>query len=135
MIVVAIGIIGATVMPHNLYLHSALVQSRQAAGRRRVDPPGDPVQHARHTVALSLAFLVNAAILVLAATVSTARRASTLPGGSSWHSRDDTRLDSRRLPDARAAAGHGRWPASCSPSPCWPAGKAARSPARWPGRS
>jgi len=66
---IAIGIIGATVMPHNLYLHSALVQSRkidqtpagikQAIKFNRVDS----------TIALNIAFLVNAAILILAATV------------------------------------------------------------------
>ena len=44
---VAIGIIGATVMPHNLYLHSALVQSRKLQKDERLDPPGDPVQHDR----------------------------------------------------------------------------------------
>jgi manganese transport protein len=66
---IAIGIIGATVMPHNLYLHSALVQTRkidrtdagikQALKFNRIDT----------TIALNLAFFVNAAILVLAATV------------------------------------------------------------------
>jgi manganese transport protein len=69
MVVVAIGIIGATVMPHNLYLHSALVQSR------RMDPSPAGVRRAIRfntidtVVALSVAFLVNAAILVLAAMV------------------------------------------------------------------
>jgi len=69
MIVVAIGIIGATVMPHNLYLHSALVQSRQFQGDE------EAVKRAIHfntidtVLALSVAFLVNAAILVLAAMV------------------------------------------------------------------
>src|SRR2546421_3192449 len=64
---VAIGIIGATVMPHNLYLHSALVQSR------KLQADDDSVKRAiwfntlDSTVALSLAFLVNAAIMVLAA--------------------------------------------------------------------
>jgi len=66
---IAIGIIGATVMPHNLYLHSALVQTRkidrtdfgikQALKFNRIDT----------TIALNLAFLVNAAILILAAKV------------------------------------------------------------------
>ncbi|MBC7689872.1 MAG: Nramp family divalent metal transporter [Aquabacterium sp.] len=66
---IGIGIIGATVMPHNLYLHSALVQTRkinrtdsgikQALRFNRIDT----------TVALNLAFFVNAAILILAATV------------------------------------------------------------------
>jgi manganese transport protein len=69
MVVVAIGIIGATVMPHNLYLHSALVQTR------RLDPSPVGVRRAIRfnvidtVVALSVAFLVNAAILVLAALV------------------------------------------------------------------
>lgn len=65
---VAIGIIGATVMPHNLYLHSALVQTRFYA------PKGGLRQALRlntldSAVALNLAFLVNVAILVMAATV------------------------------------------------------------------
>ncbi len=67
MIVGAIGIIGATVMPHNLYLHSALVQSRRLtkdeAGIRRAIR----FNAIDTVVALSVAFLVNAAILVLAA--------------------------------------------------------------------
>jgi manganese transport protein len=69
MIFIAIGIIGATVMPHNLYLHSALVQSRQigkddASVRRAIR-----FNTLDSVIALSAAFLVNAAILVLAATV------------------------------------------------------------------
>ncbi len=66
---VAIGIIGATVMPHNLYLHSALVQSRS------FDPTPDGKRQACRynlvdaAVALNGAFFVNAAILILAATV------------------------------------------------------------------
>ena len=67
MATVAVGIIGATVMPHNLYLHSALVQSRQLRGdedSKRVAIRWNTVDA---VVALSLAFFVNAAILVLAA--------------------------------------------------------------------
>jgi manganese transport protein len=64
---IAIGIIGATVMPHNLYLHSALVQTRKF-GR---DPQGikQAIKFNRwdSSLALNLAFLVNAAILILAA--------------------------------------------------------------------
>jgi manganese transport protein len=64
---IAVGIIGATVMPHNLYLHSALVQTR----RFTLDPVGraEAIRFSTidSTVALSLALLVNAAILVLAA--------------------------------------------------------------------
>ena len=69
MLVVAIGIIGATVMPHNLYLHTALVQTRKL----QQDEPS--VRRAIRfntidtTVALTIAFFINAAILVLAAIV------------------------------------------------------------------
>jgi manganese transport protein len=79
---VAIGIIGATVMPHNLYLHSALVQSRKL-------PLADD-DHLRKailfntidsTFALGIAFLINAAILVLAAMVFFGRESVTVAGG------------------------------------------------------
>jgi manganese transport protein len=81
MLYVAIGIIGATVMPHNLYLHSALVQSR----RFQKDAPS--IRRAIHfntldsVVALSVAFCVNAAILVLAATVFFGKESVTVSGG------------------------------------------------------
>jgi manganese transport protein len=65
---IAIGIIGATVMPHNLYLHSALVQTRKFgkddAGIKRAIK----FNFIDSTIALNLAFFVNAAILILAAT-------------------------------------------------------------------
>ena len=67
MLYIAIGILGATVMPHNLYLHSSIVQTRafdqDDAGKR------DAVRHATidSTVALFLALFINAAILILAA--------------------------------------------------------------------
>jgi manganese transport protein len=66
---IAIGIIGATVMPHNLYLHSALVQTR------KIDPSEKGIRRAIRfniidsTIALNLALFVNAAILILAAAV------------------------------------------------------------------
>ncbi|MBW8883675.1 MAG: Nramp family divalent metal transporter [Planctomycetia bacterium] len=78
---VAIGIIGATVMPHNLYLHSALVQSR------KLQADDDSVKRAiwfntlDSTVALSLAFLVNASILVLAALTFYGKSGATLASG------------------------------------------------------
>ena len=66
---IGIGIIGATVMPHNLYLHSALVQTRRIkrdeAGIRRALK----MNFIDSTIALNAAFFVNAAILVLAAAV------------------------------------------------------------------
>ncbi len=67
MLYIAIGILGATVMPHNLYLHSSIVQTRKVlpddASRR------EAIRFATldSTVALLFAFFINAAILVLAA--------------------------------------------------------------------
>lgn len=64
---IAVGILGATVMPHNLYLHSSIVQTRKyeenAAGRR------EAVRYAfvDSTIALSFALFINAAILIVAA--------------------------------------------------------------------
>jgi manganese transport protein len=64
---IAIGILGATVMPHNLYLHSSIVQTRKydenATGRR------EAVRYAfiDSTIALSFALFINAAILIVAA--------------------------------------------------------------------
>lgn len=66
---IAIGIIGATVMPHNLYLHSALVQTR------KINKSDSGIKQALKwnfldsAIALNIAFLVNAAILILAAKV------------------------------------------------------------------
>ena len=67
MLYIAIGILGATVMPHNLYLHSALVQTRRYA--KTDDGKRDAIRHATidSTAALLLALFVNGAILVLAA--------------------------------------------------------------------
>ncbi len=81
MLVIAIGIIGATVMPHNLYLHSALVQSRKLQTDDRSIRSGILFNTIDATVALSIAFLVNAAILVLAALVFYGKASMTLPGG------------------------------------------------------
>ena len=68
MLYIAIGILGATVMPHNLYLHSSIVQTRNvlpddgvASARRSGSPRSIP------RVALLFAFFINAAILILAA--------------------------------------------------------------------
>jgi manganese transport protein len=67
MLYIAVGILGATVMPHNLYLHSSIVQTRafdrDDAGRR------DAIRYATldSTVALMLALFINSAILILAA--------------------------------------------------------------------
>src|SRR6185436_3611940 len=61
--------IGATVMPHNLYLHSALVQTRKIKRDKEGIKKAIRLNIIDSAVALNLAFFVNAAILVLAATV------------------------------------------------------------------
>jgi manganese transport protein len=65
---IAIGIIGATVMPHNLYLHSALVQTRKIEKTAQGIKQALKYNLIDSTIALNIAFLVNAAILILAAT-------------------------------------------------------------------
>jgi manganese transport protein len=64
---IAIGIIGATVMPHNLYLHSALVQTRKITRTDAGIKTAIKFNFFDTVIALNLAFLVNAAILILAA--------------------------------------------------------------------
>lgn len=66
---IAIGIIGATVMPHNLYLHSALVQTRKIANTKAAIKQALKYNRIDSAVALNAAFFVNAAILILAASV------------------------------------------------------------------
>ncbi|MFA6116956.1 MAG: Nramp family divalent metal transporter [Sphingomonas sp.] len=85
MLYIAIGILGATVMPHNLYLHSSIVQTRRfaqdEAGKR------DAVKHATidSTVALTLALFINASILILAAaTFHTAGRTDVAEIGEAY---------------------------------------------------
>src|SRR5690349_10782673 len=69
MLYIAIGILGATVMPHNLYLHSAIVQTR------KIEPTETGMRNAIRyatadsTIALMLALFINAAILIVAAAV------------------------------------------------------------------
>lgn len=65
---IAVGIIGATVMPHNLYLHSALVQTRKINRTSEGIKKSIFYNFIDSTVALNAAFFVNAAILILAAT-------------------------------------------------------------------
>src|SRR5215831_16601329 len=81
MIYVAIGIIGATVMPHNLYLHSALVQSRKLQKDEASIRSAIRFNTIDSTTALSIALLVNAAILVLAANVFYGKTSVTVAGG------------------------------------------------------
>src|SRR5215216_2613616 len=66
---IAIGILGATVMPHNLYLHSSLVQTRKIGKTQEDIRQAIRWNNIDSAVALNLAFFVNAAILVMAASV------------------------------------------------------------------
>jgi manganese transport protein len=81
MLYLAIGIIGATVMPHNLYLHSALVQSRKLQKDEPSMRSAIRFNTIDSVVALTIAFFVNAAILVLAATVFFGKESVTVSGG------------------------------------------------------
>jgi manganese transport protein len=81
MLVVAIGMIGATVMPHNLYLHSALVQSRNVGRDENSIRTAIRFNTLDASVALTIAFFVNAAILVLAALVFYGKENVTVAGG------------------------------------------------------
>jgi manganese transport protein len=81
MIVVAVGMIGATVMPHNLFLHSALVQTRKLKRDEQSIRTAIRFNTIDSTVALTIAFFVNAAILVLAAMVFYGKQSVTVAGG------------------------------------------------------
>lgn len=67
MLYIALGILGATVMPHNLYLHSAVVQTRQVGNDPQAKREAIRYGTLDSTIALGLAFLINAAILILSA--------------------------------------------------------------------
>jgi manganese transport protein len=66
---IAIGILGATVMPHNLYLHSALVQTRLVEQTEQGKRQACKFNFVDTLIALNAAFLINAAILILSASV------------------------------------------------------------------
>ena len=67
MLYLAVGIVGATVMPHNLYLHSSLVQTRRHEGSASAKREAIRFGTIDSTLALAFALLVNAAIMIVAA--------------------------------------------------------------------
>ena len=69
MLYIALGILGATVMPHNLYLHSSIVQTRDFGSDYKEKKGAIQSAYLDSTVALMLALFVNAALLILAAAV------------------------------------------------------------------
>jgi manganese transport protein len=105
MIVGAIGIIGATVMPHNLYLHSALVHTRQLRPDEQTIRRAIRFNTLDTIGALSLAFFVNASILVLAATTFHGRTEVTLSDGQVVQLKQaDQEASSEAAPDAAQEA-------------------------------
>ena len=90
MVYVAIGIIGATVMPHVLYLHPALVQSRKF--QKDEESIRKAIRYNTFDVSfnLSAAFFINAAILVLAALVFYGKTSVTVAGGQVIQFNDST---------------------------------------------
>ncbi len=67
MLYVAVGILGATVMPHNLYLHSSIVQTRNYQDTREGKKEAVKFAFIDSTIALTFALFINAAILIIAA--------------------------------------------------------------------
>lgn len=67
MLYIAIGILGATVMPHNLYLHSAIVQTRRWQGTSEKKNEAIKLATLDSTIALLMALFINATILIVAA--------------------------------------------------------------------
>jgi manganese transport protein len=67
MLYIAIGILGATVMPHNLYLHSSIVQTRRYEETKSGKKEATRFAFIDSTIALSFALFINAAILIVAA--------------------------------------------------------------------
>ena len=133
MIVVAIGMIGATVMPHNLYLHSALVQTRKIKRDDRSIRSAIRFNTIDSAVALTIAFFVNAGILVLAAMVFYGKGSVTVAGGHVVTFTPDS--DWIRIAHLTLAPLLGTTLASTLFAVALLAsGKAAPSPARWPGR-
>ncbi len=110
-LVVAIGILGATVMPHNLYLHSALVQSRRIGESSQSKSQACRYNLIDTALALNVAFFVNAAILVLSAAVFYRNGAEVAS--------IETRIGSYRRSSARSRR-------SCSASRCCARGRARR---------
>jgi manganese transport protein len=69
MLYIAIGILGATVMPHNLYLHSSIVQTRKIGNTEPEKKEAVKFATIDSNIALFLAFFINAAILIISASV------------------------------------------------------------------
>lgn len=101
---IAIGIIGATVMPHNLYLHSALVQTRKIGNDTNSIKKALKFNFIDSTIALNAAFFVNAAILILAASTFYANNQSHIAQIKEAHHLLDGLLGTKLAPILFAVA-------------------------------
>ena len=121
-ILLAVGIVGATVMPHAIYLHSALTNGRVPARSERERRSILRFERLDVVVALGLAGLINMAMLAVAATL--------------FHNPAGCRRSRRSSRPTRASpawsAAAPPWP---SPSPCWPRGSPRHRSAPTPVRS
>lgn len=95
---IAIGILGATVMPHNLYLHTALVQTRKFGHDESAIRRALKFNFIDSVIALNLAFLVNAAILILAASTFHQHGMANVASIEQAHALLDRLLGSRLAP-------------------------------------
>ena len=120
-ILLATGIIGATVMPHVVYLHSALTQ-RRIVGRDSAEKKKIlGFEKVDVVIALSLAGLVNLSMMIVAAALFHDERP------------DRRRLDRRRLRRASSSSSPTA-PRPSSGSPCWPPASPPPRSGRWPAR-
>ena len=86
MLFLALGIVGATVMPHNLYLHSAIVQTRAYGDTPPEKREALTLRHARFDHRVDGALLINASILILAAATFHAHRRTDVTDIGQAHS-------------------------------------------------
>ena len=121
-VLLAVGILGATCMPHVIYLHSALTQRRIVGVTPEARKKIFRFELVDVVIAMTIAGLINMSMLITAAAV--------------FHSRglDDVGDDLNAVYDGLDTTS-GRAPRSCSASPCSPRGSRRRASARWPARS
>ena len=121
-VLLAVGILGATCMPHVIYLHSALTQRRIVGATPAARKKIFRFEMVDVVIAMTIAGLINMSMLITAAAV--------------FHSRglDDVGDDLNAVYDGLDSTS-ARAPPRCSASPCSPRASRRRASARWPGRS
>ena len=122
MLYIAIGILGATVMPHNLYLHSSIVQTRKYERTTRARRRRSGSRPSTRPVALMFALFINGAILIVSAATFHGKGQEVAEIQDAYQLLTPT----ARRPGRQHAFRRSR---------CWPPARTRRSPARWPARS